>query len=98
LPEPAPSAAPVTARAEDFLGPEARGEREPFDALGLPARPGSGLAGPGWLVLRGTAAAAACLWMLAQIPGDPAAPMVVAALITWFAVTGRCDLAPPQHR
>jgi hypothetical protein len=36
--------------------------------------------------------------MLAQIPGDPAAPMVVAVLITWFAVTGRSDLAPPRHR
>lgn len=50
------------------------------------------------LVIRGTVAALLCLEVLAAIPGDPAAPPLVAALITWFVVTGRSDLAPPRHR
>ena len=43
-------------------------------------------------------AALACLGVLAVIPGQPAAPFLVAALVTWFVVTGRSDLAPPRHR
>jgi len=50
------------------------------------------------LVIRGTVAALLCLGVLAAIPGDPAAPPLVAALITWFVVTGRSDLTPPRHR
>jgi hypothetical protein len=50
------------------------------------------------LVVRGAVAALLCLGVLAVIPGDPAAPPLVAALITWFVVTGRSDLAPPRHR
>jgi hypothetical protein len=50
------------------------------------------------LVVRGAVAALLCLGVLALIPGDPAAPPLVAALITWFAVTGRSDLAPRRHR
>jgi hypothetical protein len=43
-------------------------------------------------------AALLCLGVLAEIPGQPAAPPLVAALITWFVVTGRSDLAPPPNR
>jgi hypothetical protein len=50
------------------------------------------------LVIRGVVAALLCVGVLAVIPGDPAAPPPVAALITWFVVTGRSDLAPPRHR
>ena len=50
------------------------------------------------LVIRGAVAALLCLGVLAVIPGDPAAPPLIAALITWFVVTGRSDLAPPRHR
>jgi hypothetical protein len=50
------------------------------------------------LVVRGAVAALLWLGVLAVIPGDPAAPPLVAALVTWFVVTGRSDLAPPRHR
>src|SRR5580704_10689630 len=50
------------------------------------------------LVIRSAVAALLCLGVLAVIPGDPAAPPLVAAMITWFVVTGRSDLAPPRHR
>jgi hypothetical protein len=30
------------------------------------------------------------------IPGQPAAPALVADIITWFLRTGRSDLAAPQ--
>ena len=50
------------------------------------------------LVIRGAVAALLCLGVLALIPGQPAAPPLIAALITWFVVTGRSDLAPPRHR
>jgi hypothetical protein len=50
------------------------------------------------LVIRGVVAALACLGVLAVLPGQPAAPPLVAALITWFLVTGRSDLAPPWRR
>jgi len=33
-----------------------------------------------------------------MIPGQPAAPALVAALITWFVITGRSGLAPPRQR
>jgi hypothetical protein len=36
--------------------------------------------------------------VLTLIPGQPAAPPLVAALITWFVLTGRSDLAPPRQR
>jgi hypothetical protein len=50
------------------------------------------------LVIRGMVAVLLCAGVLAVIPGDPAAPPLVAALITWFVVTGRPDLAPARHR
>ena len=62
----------------------------------LPARIRHGR--PLRLIIRGIVAALGCLGMLAVIPGQPAAPPLVAALITWFVVTGRSDLAPPRHR
>ncbi len=36
--------------------------------------------------------------VLALIPGQPAAPALVAGLILWFALTARSDLAPPPRR
>jgi hypothetical protein len=92
---------PVTAAAAgslaDPVGP-AVGPREVFDACTrqLPRRIRYGR--PLRLVIRGTVAALLCLGVLAVIPGDPATPPLVAALITWFVVTGRSDLAPPRHR
>lgn len=62
----------------------------------LPARIRHGR--PLRLVIRGAVASLACLGVLAVIPGQPAAPPLVAALITWFLVTGRSDLAPPWRR
>ena len=62
----------------------------------LPARIRHGL--PVRLLIRGLVAVLLCLGVLAEIPGQPAAPPLVAALITWFIVTGRSDLAPPRHR
>ena len=62
----------------------------------LPARIRHGR--PVRLLIRGVIAALACLGVLALIPGQPAAPPLVAALVTWFVVTGRSDLAPPRHR
>jgi hypothetical protein len=50
------------------------------------------------LAIRAAAAALLCLGVLALVPGQPAAPPLVAALITWFVVTARSDLAPPRHR
>ena len=50
------------------------------------------------LLIRGAIAAGLSLAVLALIPGRPAAPADVAGLITWFALTGRKDLAPPPER
>jgi hypothetical protein len=49
------------------------------------------------LLLRAALAAGLSLAVLALIPGQPAAPADVAILITWFALTGRKDLAPPAE-
>jgi hypothetical protein len=62
----------------------------------LPARIRHGR--PLRLLIRALVAALLCLGVLALIPGQPAAPPLVAALITWFAITGRSDLAPPRQR
>ena len=50
------------------------------------------------LLIRGVIAAGLSLAVLALIPGQPAAPAFVSALITWFVLTGRKDLAPPPER
>jgi hypothetical protein len=50
------------------------------------------------LFIRAAVAAGLSLAVLALIPGQPAAPADVAALITWFVLTGRKDLAPPPER
>jgi hypothetical protein len=50
------------------------------------------------LLVRAALAAGLSLAVLALIPGQPAAPADVAVLITWFALTGRKDLAPPPER
>ncbi len=53
---------------------------------------------PRRLFIRAVAAVVLCLTVLALIPGQPAAPPLVAALIAWFVLTGRSDLAPPRQR
>ena len=50
------------------------------------------------LLIRAALAAGLSLAVLALIPGQPAAPADVAIVITWFALTGRKDLAPPPER
>ena len=70
------------ARAHCWPSPPAVGPREVFDAYTwqLPGRIRYGR--PLRLVIRGTVAALLCLGVLAVIPGDPATPPLVAALIT----------------
>jgi hypothetical protein len=89
---------PVTPGAAGPLAEPAVGPREVFEAYTwqLPGRIRYGR--PLRLVIRAAAAALLCLGVLAVIPGDPAAPPLVAALIAWFVITGRSDLAPPRHR
>ncbi len=50
------------------------------------------------LLTRAALAAGLSLVVLALIPGQPAAQADVAALITWFVLTGRKDLAPPPEQ
>ena len=50
------------------------------------------------LLIRAALAAGLSLAVLALIPGQPAAPADVAVLVTWFALSGRKDLAPPPER
>jgi hypothetical protein len=61
--------------------------------LQLPARILHGR--PLRMLLRAAVAAGLCLAVLALIPGQLAAPVLVAGLICWFVVTARSDLAPP---
>jgi hypothetical protein len=81
------------AEPEVLIGP---GELLAAYTWQLPARIRHGR--PLRLLVRAAVAAVLCRGVLALIPGDPAAPPLVAALITWFVVTGRSDLAPPRHR
>jgi hypothetical protein len=60
----------------------------------LPARVWHGR--PVRLLLRAAIAGLLSLAVLALIPGQPAEPAVITGLITWFALTGRADLAPPN--
>jgi hypothetical protein len=62
----------------------------------VPARARHGR--PVRLLLRAVVAAGLSLLVLRVLPGQPAAPAVVAGLITWFALTARGDLAPPPGR
>jgi hypothetical protein len=50
------------------------------------------------MTLRAAIAATLALLVLHLIPGQPAGPALVTALITWFALTTRADLAPPPKR
>jgi hypothetical protein len=50
------------------------------------------------LLVRAAVVTGLSLAVLALIPGEPAAPADVAALITWFVLTGRKDLASPPER
>ena len=47
------------------------------------------------MLTRAATAAALSLAVIALIPGQPAEPAVITALITWFLLTSRADLAPP---
>ena len=67
-----------------------------FAVVWLPSRIGRGR--PLRLLIRAALTAGLSLAVLALIPGQPAAPADVAVLITWFALTGRKDLAPPPER
>ena len=67
-----------------------------FAVLWLPSRIRRGR--PLRLLVRAALAAGMSLAVLALIPGQPAAPADVAVLITWFALSGRKDLAPPPER
>jgi hypothetical protein len=53
---------------------------------------------PGHLLLRAVVAAVLSLVVLQLIPGTAAAPADITGLVTWFALTGRRDLAPPPER
>jgi hypothetical protein len=53
---------------------------------------------PRHLVIRADIAAVLGLVVLNVIPGQAAAPADITALITWFVLTGRKDLAPPPER
>ncbi|MGH3190601.1 MAG: hypothetical protein ACRDOL_25720 [Streptosporangiaceae bacterium] len=57
----------------------------------LPARVRYGR--PFRLLIRAVIASAASLGVLALVPGRAAAPGTITMLITWFVLTGRCDLA-----
>ena len=50
------------------------------------------------LLTRAAAAAAASLGVLAEIPGQPAAPAIITGIALWFTLTARADLAPPPQR
>jgi hypothetical protein len=64
--------------------------------LHLPARIRRGR--PLRLAIRAIIAAVLSLLVLQLIPGTPAAPADVLALVLWFVLTGRKDLAPPPER
>jgi hypothetical protein len=64
--------------------------------LHLPARVRRGR--PLRLAIRAIIAAVLSLLVLQLIPGTPAAPADVLALVLWFVLTGRKDLAPPPER
>ena len=71
--------------------------RHPLAAvLEFPARVRYGR--PGHLLARAVIAAVLSLVVLQLIPGTTAAPADITGLITWFALTGRRDLAPPPER
>ena len=67
-----------------------------FAARELPARIIRGR--PGRLLTRAAITALLSLAVLQLIPGTAAAPADITALITWFVLTGRRDLAPPPER
>jgi len=68
----------------------------PAGWLLLPTRIARGR--PVRLALRGIAAAVMSAVVIRLIGGQPAGPAVVTGIITWFALTGRGDLAPPPGR
>jgi hypothetical protein len=79
-------------------GPPARiAPRHPLAGVReLPARIRRGR--PCRLLIRAALVAALSLAVLQLIPGAPAAPADITALITWFVLTSRKDLASPPGR
>jgi hypothetical protein len=78
-------------------GPSGSPPRHPLAAVReFPARVRRGR--PRRLLLRAVIAAVLSLVVLQLIPGTAAAPADVTALVTWFVLTGRRDLAPPPER
>src|ERR1035441_3269101 len=77
--------------------PPGIGPRHPLAAAReYPARIRQGR--PRRLLIRAAIAAALSLVALQLIPGTAAAPADITAMITWFVLTGRRDLAPPPER
>jgi hypothetical protein len=77
--------------------PPGIGPRHPLAAVGeFPARIRQGR--PHRLLIRAAVAAVLSLAVLQLIPGTAAAPADITAMITWFVLTGRRDLAPPPER
>jgi hypothetical protein len=91
-----PVTAPLPAVPAQGQPPGTR-PRHPLAAAGeFPARIRQGR--PRHLLIRAAIAAALSLAVLQLIPGTAAAPADITALITWFMLTGRRDLAPPPER
>ena len=91
-----PVTAPLPAVAAPGPPPGAP-PRHPLAAvLEFPARIRRGR--PGRLLIRAVITAVLSLAVLQLIPGTAAAPADITGLITWFALTGRKDLAPPPER
>jgi hypothetical protein len=94
---PGPGADPGTIPDIIIIPPPPYWFAHPLAALGqIPARIIHGR--PLRLLLRAAIAAALSFGILALIPGTPAAPADIAAVICFFVLTGRSDLAPPPRR
>jgi len=88
-----PDTAPLPAIPAEAHPPSGAPPWHPLAAAWqLPARIRRGR--PRRLLLRAVIAAILSLAVLRLIPGTPAAPADITGLVTWFALTGRKDLAP----
>src|ERR1019366_8301574 len=91
-----PVTAPLPAVSAQGPPPGIRPRHPLAAALEFPARIRQGR--PRRLLIRAAIAAALSLVVLQLIPGTAAAPADITAMITWFVLTGRRDLAPPPER
>jgi len=96
VPVPAIPAADLALSARPARAPGARAAHLARAVLLLPARIRRGR--PLRFIVRAITAAFLSWLVLRIIPGQPAAPAAVTGIITWFALTGRADLAPPPDR